>query len=79
MDGCYACHIEPFYNCTGEPSVCLANTDLTIAYDSVEVSATVCNELTLFFRISPTYDSYSSALFNQMYQTTNATSLLKKK
>jgi len=57
----------------------LAATDITIAYDSVEVSSTICNELTLFFRITPIYDSYSGADFNLMYQTTNATQILLKK
>jgi cysteine-rich repeat protein len=63
-DGCSLCTIDSFYQCSGEPSVCIVSMTFHIDFDSVEVSTTVCNQLTFFFRLDPAYDSFSTANFS---------------
>ena len=74
-DGCFACRQEQYYNCTGEPSVCLVDMEFKLIYDSSEVSTTLCNHVYLFFTIYPPLDAYDNANFDVMYAGTNYSKL----
>ena len=52
--------------------------DFSLVFDSAEASATVCNEVTLFFRINPAYDSLTSANFSKMYSMHSLSTLIYK-
>ena len=72
FDGCSNCKIEQNYVCSGEPSACSVELqEFKMEYDSLEVSTTECNQLTLFFKIIPHYSGYDRANFTLMYGTQN--------
>ena len=78
FDGCSStCKIEPFFNCTGQPSVCsfASNVNLSIVNQTME--PLICNTITFEVQLEP-----SSATFAQSYvkwenfiTTQNATKL----
>jgi cysteine-rich repeat protein len=70
-DGCAYCKVEAYYNCYGEPSICLVVMDFKIEFDSVEASTLECNQITVFFRLSPAYSSFDSVDFSPMYAFVN--------
>jgi cysteine-rich repeat protein len=75
-DGCSSyCQIESNFLCNGTPSVCTINLNYHINFQSVTVSPTVCNHISVRFAMDPVYSSYDNANFSLMFSLVASPSL----
>ena len=50
--------------------------EFKLSFDSVEVSTSTCNQVRLFFKVEPIFDSFKTGNFNPMYKANNLSRLI---
>ena len=47
-----------------------------MTFDSISVSTTECNRLTIYFKLTPAYEGYKDANFSKMYAVNSLSKLI---